>query len=130
MGACDNFTSAAILPQTMQFRSGPVSTNEIDQRIWQVVALIPSGQVATYGDVAAQAGLPGAARRVGAALRKLPEGSKIPWHRVVNASGRISLPTGSENYRRQRERLRSEGIALSERETINLDRHKMPSPKI
>ncbi len=86
---------------------------DIDQRVWQVVALIPAGKVATYGDVARLAGLPGAARRVGRALRGLPGGTRIPWHRVVNASGRISLPAGSEGYRRQRRRLEAEGVTFS-----------------
>ena len=69
--------------------------NEIDLRIWQVVALIPRGRVATYGDIARQAGMPGAARRVGRALRKLPTDTRIPWHRVLNSSGKISLPPDS-----------------------------------
>ncbi len=90
-----------------------MSETDIDQRVWQVVALIPSGKVATYGDVARLAGLPGAARRVGRALRGLPEGTRIPWHRVVNASGRISLPPDSDGHRRQRQRLEAEGIAFS-----------------
>jgi methylated-DNA-protein-cysteine methyltransferase-like protein len=46
---------------------------DIDHRIWQVVALIPEGKVATYGDIAQQAGMPGAARRVGLALKRLPK---------------------------------------------------------
>ncbi len=87
-----------------------MSEIDIDQRVWQVVALIPPGKVATYGDVARLAGLPGAARRVGRALRGLPEDTRIPWHRVLNASGRISLPPGSVSHRRQRQRLEAEGI--------------------
>jgi methylated-DNA-protein-cysteine methyltransferase-like protein len=68
--------------------------------------------VATYGDVAERAGLPGAARRVGTALRKLPNGSTIPWHRVVNASGRSSLGPGAHGADRQRARLAEEGVLL------------------
>lgn len=83
---------------------------EINQRIWQVVAQIPPGKVATYGDVARHAGLPGAARRVGRALRGLPENTSIPWHRVINAQGRLSLPEGSASWRCQKERLETEGI--------------------
>ena len=81
------------------------SPKEIDQRIWQVVMLIPAGTVATYGDVAQQAGLPGAARRVGRALRGLPEDTRIPWHRVLNAQGRLVVPGGSDALQRQRLRL-------------------------
>jgi methylated-DNA-protein-cysteine methyltransferase-like protein len=58
---------------------------DIDHRIWQVVALIPEGKVATYGDIAQQAGMPGAARRVGLALKRLPKETTIPWHRIINA---------------------------------------------
>ena len=86
--------------------------DDIDQRIWQVVSMIPRGRVATYGDVARQAGLAGAARRVGRALRGLPDDTRIPWHRVVNASGRISLPAGSRGQLIQRQRLEEEGVAF------------------
>jgi methylated-DNA-protein-cysteine methyltransferase-like protein len=85
---------------------------DIDQRIWQVVSMIPRGRVATYGDVARQAGLAGAARRVGRALRGLPDDTRIPWHRVVNASGRISLPAGSRGQIIQRQRLEEEGVVF------------------
>ncbi len=94
----------------------------IDQRIWQVVALIPPGRVATYGEVARQAGLPGAARRVGRALRTLPAGTRIPWHRVINARGRLSLPEGGVGHRTQRERLKGEGIAFRANGSIDLHR--------
>ena len=95
---------------------------DINQRIWQVVALIPSGKVATYGEVARQAGLPGAARRVGRSLKFLPEGTSIPWHRVINAQGRISLPEGSASQYTQRERLEAEGILFRGNKTVDLKR--------
>lgn len=60
------------------------------ERIYSVVARIPRGRVATYGQVARLAGLPGRARLVGYALSALTEGSRVPWHRVVNAKGCIS----------------------------------------
>ena len=88
------------------------TANDVDQRIWQVVATIPPGRVSTYGDVARFAGLPGAARRVGRALRGLPADTRMPWHRVVNAGGRISLPGGSAGYREQRARLEAEGVVF------------------
>jgi len=68
---------------------------------------IPSGKVATYGDVARAAGFPGAARQVVWALRS---GHGLPWHRVVGAGGRISLP--GENGFEQRLRLESEGVTF------------------
>ena len=81
------------------------------ERVWQVVASIPLGRVATYGQVAALAGLPGGARHVGRVLAALPRGGKLPWHRVVNAAGRVSLP--GDAGRRQRRLLREEGVALA-----------------
>lgn len=86
----------------------------IDERIWLVVASIPAGRVCSYGDVARLAGLPGAARRVGRALRALPEESGVPWHRVVGAGGRLSLPVETRAGREQRRRLGEEGIAVSD----------------
>ena len=60
-------------------------------RIYEVVCRIPRGRVAAYGQVAAEAGLPGHARLVGYALHNLPDDTDVPWHRVVNARGGISL---------------------------------------
>jgi methylated-DNA-protein-cysteine methyltransferase-like protein len=82
------------------------------ERIWQVVANIPAGTVATYGQVAALAGLPRRARLVGQVLAALPSGSRLPWHRVVNAQGRSSLPGAAGE--RQRELLREEGVVLTQ----------------
>ena len=60
-------------------------------RIYAVVRRIPRGRVATYGQVAALAGLPHAPRVAGYALHALPEGTPVPWHRVVAAGGRLTL---------------------------------------
>jgi len=78
-------------------------------RIWGAVKKIPRGRVSTYGAVARLAGLPGQARLVGYAMFNLPEGSGVPWHRVVNARGKISLPPGRESARRQLALLKREG---------------------
>ena len=80
------------------------------QRVWQIVASIPEGYVTTYGDVARLAGSPRAARQVGGVLKRLPEGSTLPWHRVVNRHGTISL-TGPD-LQRQRQALLAEGVAV------------------
>ena len=96
------------------------SVADINQRIWQVVMGIPPGCVATYGDVASLAGLAGAARRVGRALRGLPENTRIPWHRVINARGQLSLPPDSPSGRSQRERLQAEGIKFRDNGSIDL----------
>jgi methylated-DNA-protein-cysteine methyltransferase-like protein len=93
---------------------------DINHRIWQVVAAIPKGKVATYGCIARKAGLARAARRVGLALRGLPKNTQIPWHRVINAQGRISLPEGSNSHQIQRSRLEAEGILFRANGTVNL----------
>ncbi|MCB1869854.1 MAG: methylated-DNA--[protein]-cysteine S-methyltransferase [Gammaproteobacteria bacterium] len=85
------------------------------QKIWKVVMLIPIGEVASYGQVADLAGLPGKARLVGRALRSAPAESGLPWHRVINAQRRISFPFASPGYILQRELLISEGIKFSGR---------------
>ena len=79
-------------------------------RIWSVVERIPLGYVATYGDVAQGAGIPGRARSVGYALHALPPGIEIPWHRVINGRGTISL--SGHAAREQARRLRVEGIPV------------------
>ena len=92
------------------------------QHIYAVVRRIPEGRVATYGQVASLAGLAGHARQVGYALHALPKGTAIPWHRVVNADGEISLRSipGSELV--QRGLLEREGIRFDPRGRIPLAR--------
>jgi methylated-DNA-protein-cysteine methyltransferase-like protein len=96
------------------------------QAIWDVVARIPPGMVSTYGEVARAAGLPGRARQAGYALKHLPEGLHLPWHRVVGAGGRIVFPPGSSAFREQARRLRSEGIKVKAgrvaREALRVER--------
>lgn len=83
-----------------------------EQRVWQVVALIPAGRISTYGEIAEMAGLGRGARLVGRVMSRLPQGTTLPWHRVINASGRISLPAGSPGYAEQRRRLEDEGVVF------------------
>jgi methylated-DNA-protein-cysteine methyltransferase-like protein len=80
------------------------------EAIWRAVAALPPGGVATYGAVAARAGLPRRARLVGHALKVAPRALDLPWHRVVAAGGRIAFPAGSTAHREQRRRLRQEGV--------------------
>jgi methylated-DNA-protein-cysteine methyltransferase-like protein len=96
---------------------------DTNHRIWQVVAAIPKGKVATYGGVAQKAGMARAARRVGVALRGLPRNTKIPWHRVVNAQGRISLPGSSAPHKIQKSRLEHEGVNFKANGAIDLLRY-------
>ena len=92
------------------------------ERVWAVVRRIPRGRVATYGQVAALAGLSGQARQVGYALHALPGEGFAPWHRVVNARGAISLPPGGGSDVTQRIRLEREGVRFDARGRIDLDR--------
>ena len=88
------------------------SRSAVNLAIWQIVKLIPHGNVATYGQVAQLSGLPRGARRVGAALKAAPPNATLPWHRVVNAQGKISLPQGSDAYAAQKNRLEREGVSF------------------
>src|SRR5262245_51676024 len=93
-------------------------------RIYAVVARIPRGRVATYGQVALLAGLPRAARQVGYALAALPADLPVPWQRVVNARGEISLRAASHHDVVQRELLAREGVAFDSQGRIPLERFR------
>jgi methylated-DNA-protein-cysteine methyltransferase-like protein len=89
--------------------------------IYAIVRQIPYGKVSTYGDIAKRAGLPRHARLVGYALHALPADTDIPWHRVVNAQGFISLQRLDEAFGLdQRYRLLQEGIIFNNNGGINL----------
>lgn len=94
-------------------RAETVAATSAHARIWEVVARIPRGKVANYGQVARIAGLGKRARLVGYALHSAPDEMDLPWHRVINAQGRISFPRDSDSYRRQRRLLESEGVLFS-----------------
>jgi methylated-DNA-protein-cysteine methyltransferase-like protein len=97
--------------------------------IYAVIRRIPPGRVATYGQVAALAGFPGHARQVGYALYALREHSNVPWHRVVNARGGLSLgkviPEGDVE---QRIRLEIEGVEFDAEGRIALGRFQWRRP--
>jgi methylated-DNA-protein-cysteine methyltransferase-like protein len=94
--------------------------------VFRLVGQIPRGRVATYGQIAAILGWPRAARAVGYAMRHCPEG--VPWHRVVNASGGISLRANVSGMLTQRLLLEQEGVAVK-RGRVRLDRHQWRSPR-
>ena len=87
-----------------------------------MVRRIPKGRVATYGQVAALAGIAGHARQVGYALHALPDGSTVPWHRVVNASGGISARSMPGGELIQQQLLAREGVRLDARGRVALSR--------
>ncbi|HKQ18877.1 MAG TPA: methylated-DNA--[protein]-cysteine S-methyltransferase [Candidatus Eisenbacteria bacterium] len=79
------------------------------ERIWKHVRRIPRGRVATYGQIARLAGIPRGARQVGYALHALPDATSVPWHRVINARGSISVRLGGASVT-QLLRLEREGV--------------------
>jgi len=99
-------------------RSPALSTYE---RIYAVVRRIPRGRVASYGQIAAIAGLPGRARQVGYALAALKPSTAVPWQRVVSASGEISLPQLRGGLS-QRLLLEREGVTFTPTGRISLER--------
>lgn len=105
-------------------RASPVRRGEPSdyERIYAVVARIPRGRVATYGQVARLARLARQARRVGYALHALPEGRDVPWQRVVNARGEISPRAEPRHETIQRVLLTREGVRFDARGRIDLAR--------
>ena len=99
------------------------------QRIYQVVRRVPRGKVATYGQIADLAGLPRQARQVGYALHALPEDSGVPWQRVINARGEVSVRALPGIERVQRAALEHEGVVFDERGRVSLECYGWrPSP--
>ncbi|AFJ02495.1 methylated-DNA-protein-cysteine S-methyltransferase-like protein [Methylophaga frappieri] len=84
-----------------------------DHIIWQLLAAVPSGKVTCYRDLAKQAGYPNHARQVGNILKNLPDGSHLPWHRVIRADGHLAFPVGSAAYQQQYQRLIQEGVRFT-----------------
>jgi len=89
------------------------------RRVLQVIKSIPEGKVLSYGRVAALAGNPRGARQVSRILHSMSCKHELPWHRVVNSTGKISLPRG-RGYELQKALLESEGVSFSPSHTIDL----------
>ncbi len=105
--------------------------DRLQQQIYQLVRQIPVGQVATYGQIAALCGRPRHARFVGYALYQVAPDSDIPWHRVVNAQGKVSLsPRRGGSDELQRWRLEAEGVVFSATGRINLRRYGWCPPLV
>lgn len=96
---------------------GLAGWSEFDRRIYDLIAQIPPGYVASYGQLALLAGQPGWARRAGRALRFAPEG--LPCHRVVNSAGRTA-----PGWAGQRTLLEGEGVAFRENGTVDIKKHR------
>ena len=84
-----------------------------ERKICETVLRIPEGCVSTYGRIAELAGIPRGARQVGRTMKMLPADSEVPWHRVLNARGELTLAQDSPAGQRQRSRLRAEGVVVN-----------------
>lgn len=93
------------------------------EEVYRVTRCIPPGKVTTYGQIARLLGQPRAARTVGWALHSLPEGQDVPWQRVINAKGMVSLGAGRDGAAIQRALLEDEGVVFDERGRVDLDRY-------
>jgi methylated-DNA-protein-cysteine methyltransferase-like protein len=105
--------------------------SKLHERIYAVVRRIPSGRVASYGQVAELAGLPRQARLVGYALHALrDEHGAVPWQRVINARGEVSLRSEPGTEGLQRVLLEAEGVAFDERGRVDLTRYRWNPRKL
>lgn len=92
------------------------------QKIWLTVLTIPKGKVASYGQVADLAGLPGRARYVGRAMAYAPKNMKVPWYRVLRSNGHLAFDSGSAHADKQKSLLQNEGVAVLNNR-VNLSTH-------
>ncbi len=112
-------------PKRKLLQTAPSHGDEAVAAIYAVIRRIPKGWVATYGQVAAMAGLPRRARLVGRVLQDLGTATDIPWHRVVNAKGEVSRsPSRNGSDALQQRLLKKEGIEFDDRNRFNLERFR------
>ena len=90
------------------------------ERMKDLIKQIPVGTVATYGQIALYAGIPRASRQVAWILHSSSKKDNLPWHRVINSKGRISLPK-NRGYDLQKKLLEKEGVIFDRDDSINLD---------
>ena len=99
------------------------------ERVYQVVRQVPAGKVATYGQIAAIVGRC-TARMVGYAMASLPSGSDVPWHRIINAQGKISPRGARFGVLEQQELLEEEGVEFDANHRIDLKRYRWAGPDL
>ena len=107
-------------------RSSSRGQRSVREKIYQVVAEVPFGQVATYGQIADIAGC--SPREVGYAMAALPPTSAVPWQRIINRHGRISVRSDGRPDTEQRRQLQKEGILFDTRGAIDLSTYSWPGP--
>ncbi len=109
----------------------PPDPQAFNRMVYDIVKQIPHGKVSTYGQVASMIPPPEGveppqyerlgSRWVGAAMHQTPSGQNIPWHRVINSKGMISLPEGSPSALEQRARLEAEGVGFDEKGRVDFN---------
>jgi methylated-DNA-protein-cysteine methyltransferase-like protein len=111
--------------QVRRKKASVVDPSSIRQRIYSAVRRVPRGKVATYGQIAEIAGLEGHARQVGYAMAALATSSALPWHRIINAEGRVSMrSTGAGSTIVQRQLLEREGVVFDGGGRVSLARFR------
>jgi len=115
----------------LAFTSPPIRVG-FNNLVWEIVEAIPNGMVATYGQIAAMVPRPrgvrarhyraARARWVGQAMAASPDG--LPWHRVINSQGKISLRSANDHHLKQRKLLEAEGVVFDRLGRVDLDRFK------
>lgn len=96
----------------MAYRRQAINSSDKYKRIWKTVQQIPPGRVASYGQIADLAGLPGRARLVGKALGFVPQRMDVPWFRVLRSNGQIAFPAASNSAQTQKGLLQEEGVVV------------------
>ncbi|HPG38518.1 MAG TPA: MGMT family protein [bacterium] len=93
------------------------------QQVWRLVGQIPKGRVASYGQIAALLGNPRAARTVGWAMHSCPAELDLPWHRVINSKGKISLDADYAGGDLQQQLLEAEGVQIGYNGVIDMQKY-------
>ena len=95
--------------------------SEFSERVISLLKRVPKGKVVTYGALAAYAGNPRGARQVVRVINTYWEREKLPWHRVINREGKISLAPG-QGYELQKAKLKAEGARFDKADRVDLER--------
>lgn len=116
----------------------PPNIQSYYKMVWEIVKQIPHGEVATYGQIASMIPPPDGVEPpaydrwspqwVGGAMNHTPEGQNIPWQRVINSQGKISLPEGSKEALLQRDLLEGEGLIFDDKDRVDLESHGWEGP--
>ncbi len=118
------------IPTPVSPARSPARARSFAGRVYEVVRSVPEGRVTSYGEVAALVGSPRAARGVGAALNALlPEDGDVPWWRVVNRHGALTIPSELGLRTLQRTLLEAEGVSFLDSGRVDLDLHGWEGPE-